>query len=242
MILLIDLGNTRLKWLEWQAGQLGAISAVSHIEGDIKQSVLNAWRVLPQPQAIYLSVVGSSTLKQLLTDIVEQLWSGLEIQEVRSTKTAYGVTNAYAKPEKLGVDRWLVLLAAQHHYSPAVCIVDCGTAITLDVLDQQGMHLGGMIMPGLNLMQQALQRGTANLTPNSEHYQRGLANDTEAAIFNGNLSAIKGFIEVGRKYDNKLLPLIVTGGDAELIVDSLKLEAIVDTKLIFKGLALFSKE
>ena len=97
-------------------------------------------------------------------------------------------------------------------------------------------------MPGLALMKQALHRGTADLNVCPDVHKLGLANDTEAAIFNGNLNAIKGFIELGLAQYNKPLQLIVTGGDAKFLADILKLDAIVDTELVFKGLALSNIE
>lgn len=238
MILLVDIGNTRLKWVQHQAGEFYQSDAITHVNKCINSELLTAWQALETPQKIYLAVVSSRIVRQAIFDVAEQLWPNVQIQEVRTQKYAKGVTNAYPKPEKLGVDRWLALLAAYHYYNAPVCVVDCGTAITLDVLDQQGMHLGGMIMPGLTMMKQALQKGTADLNICSELHKQGLANDTEAAIFNGNLTAVKGFIEFGLAQYKKPLQLIVTGGDAEFITSTLKLDAIVDIELVFKGLAL----
>lgn len=242
MILLVDIGNTRLKWAQLQAGKLCQQGAIAHQNTNIQNSLLIAWQGLQTPKKICLAVVSSKAVKQVLFDVVKQLWSNVPIQEVSTEKCTRGVSNAYPKPEKLGVDRWLAMFAAYYHYTAPVCVVDCGTAITLDVIDQQGQHLGGMIMPGLTLMQQSLKRGTADLNVCSAVHKPGLANDTEAAIFNGNLSAIKGFIEFGLSQYKKSLQLIITGGDAEFIADTLGLDAIVDTELVFKGLALSSIE
>lgn len=242
MILFVDIGNTRLKWAQLQAGKLAQIAAIMHATKSINSELLTTWQNLPPPKRIYLAVVSSKRVKQIFFDVAEQLWPNVPVQEVQTEKYALGVTNAYPKPEKLGVDRWLAVLAAYHYYTAPVCVVDCGTAITLDVVDQQGQHLGGMIMPGLTLMKQALQKGTADLNICSGVYQQGLANDTEAAIFNGNLSAIKGFIVHGLAQYKKPLQLVVTGGDAEFITEILQLDAIVDTELVFKGLALLSSE
>ena len=242
MILLVDIGNTRLKWTQQKSGKFSQTGAITHLHTHINSALLIAWQELQAPQKIYLAAVSSKTVKQVLFDVAEQLWPDVPIQEVQTEERALGVNNAYSKPEKLGVDRWLAMLAAYHCYASPVCIVDCGTAITLDVIDQQGQHLGGMIMPGLTLMKQALQSNTADLNICSEVYQPGLADDTDAAIFNGNLSAIKGFIEFGFAQHQKPLQLIITGGDAEFIADTLKLDAIVDTELVFKGLALASIE
>ncbi len=242
MMFLVDIGNTRLKWAQYETGELFQTGAITHVQYNIYVSLLAAWRDIPAPEQIYLAAVASKKIRQILCDVVEQLWPNIQIQQIYTEKFALGVTNAYLKPEKLGVDRWLALLAAYHHYTAPVCIVDCGTAITLDILDQQGMHLGGMIMPGLTLMKQSLKAGTADLNACSKLYPLGLADDTEAAIFNGNLNAVKGFIEFGLKQYKKKLQLIVCGGDAEFLVDILKLNAVVDTKLVFKGLVLFAKE
>ena len=242
MILLVDIGNTRLKWAQHQAGKLFHTGAISHVDKSVNSVLLSAWQNMQPPEKILLACVSSKMVKQALYSIVEQLWPNSQIQEIQTKKYAKGVSNAYLKPEKLGVDRWLALLAAYHHFTAPICVVDCGTAITLDVIDQQGMHLGGMIMPGLSLMKQALHRGTADLNVCSEVHKLGLANDTEAAIFNGNLNAIKGFIELGLAQYNKPLQLIVTRGVAKFLADILKLDAIVDTELVFKGLALSSIE
>ncbi len=242
MILLVDIGNTRLKWTLQQSGKFCQAGAITHGHKGINSALLSAWQGLDLPQKIYLACVSSITVKQAFFDAAEQLWPNVQIREIQTQKYAKGVSNAYSKPEKLGVDRWLVLLAAYHYYIAPVCVVDCGTAITLDVVDCQGTHLGGMIMPGLTLMKQALQNGTADLNFCLEVHKQGLANNTEAAIFNGNLNAIKGFIELGLAQYKKPLQLILTGGDAEFVADTLKLDAIVDTQLVFKGLALSSIE
>lgn len=242
MILLVDIGNTRLKWAQLHAGKLDQTGAIAHRDQSIERTLLATWKNLLPPEKIYLAVVSSKKVKQTLIDVTQQLWPHVTIAEIHTEKYALGVSNAYSKPEKLGVDRWLAMLAAYHHYPPPFCVIDFGTAITLDVVDQHGSHLGGMIMPGLSLMRHALQQGTESLNNCSEIYKLGLADDTEAAIFNGNLSAIKGFIELGCTQHNKALQLIVTGGDAEFITATLQLDAIVDTGLIFKGLTLFSGE
>ncbi len=243
MILLVDIGNTRLKWMQYQAALFSQAGAITHVNQNVKLALLASWDKMQAPQKIYLAAVSSTEISQALFDAVETRWPGTQVQEIYTEKFTYGVTNAYSRPEKLGVDRWLALLAAYHHYTPPICIVDCGTAITLDIVDQQGMHLGGMIMPGLTLLKQSLQTGTAgDLNTCAKLYQQGLANDTEGAIFNGNLNAVRGFIEFGIAQYKQPLQLIICGGDAEFIAKALKLDAILDTALVFKGLALSSGE
>ena len=241
-MLLIDIGNTRIKWAQQHADQPEKMHAIVHINQNIDNSLISAWQDLNKPDKIYLACVGPQNIKQQIVHFAERLWSAVNVQEIYTRKYAHGVCNAYPKYNKLGVDRWLALLAAYHYYNAPVCIVSCGSALTLDIVDRQGQHLGGMIMPGLNLMQQALSRGAANLNYCTKQYPLGLANNTEAAIYNGNLSAIQGFIERGLSEYKKPLQLILTGGDAGFVAANLKLEATIDAQLVLKGLALVANE
>lgn len=238
MKLLIDIGNTRLKWANYESGKIGNSGAIFHGQECINTELLNAWEGISVPDAMIIACVSSQTIKQQLISAAKARWPGIFIQEVYTEKEARGVSNAYSDHMKLGVDRWLAMLAAYHQYAAAVCIVDCGTAITLDVVNAQGQHLGGMIMPGINLMKQALYQGTADLNICSATHGLGLANNTEAAIFNGNLNSVKGFIEYGLAEFKGPVQLILTGGDADYLLETLKLEGVVENELVLKGLAL----
>lgn len=240
-MILIDIGNTRIKWAQQQAGEIGAMHAVMHIDQDYAAILLSAWQSLPIPKNIYLASVSSPLIKLQVINVAKRVWPDISLHEINTTNSALGVTNAYPNYKKLGVDRWVSIIAAYHCYRSPVCIVACGTAITLDIVDKQGQHLGGMIMPGLNLMKHALSKGTANLSFCEQEYPQGLANDTEAAIYNGNLSAIKGFIEQGLAADDQSVKLVLTGGDAEFLANALKLQASIDPALVLKGLSLLAK-
>jgi len=239
-MILIDIGNTRIKWAEQHAGKLGNMHAILHIDNNIDGLLITAWQKLSRPEKIYLACVSSVAIKLQVISVAQQLWPDISIQELRTEKHALGVSNAYPQYSKLGVDRWLSMLAAYNSYSSPVCIIAFGTAITLDIVNQQGQHLGGMIMPGLNLMKHALSKATANLSFCAQQYPQGLANDTEAAIYNGNLNAIKGFIEQGLASSELHLQLVLTGGDAKFISETLGLEAAIDEQLVLKGLALIA--
>ncbi|MCF7969990.1 MAG: type III pantothenate kinase [Methylococcaceae bacterium] len=242
MNLLIDIGNTRVKWAIQELDKLDTFAAIAHHQDDFSATLISAWRLLAMPDCIYIACVGSIEIKQLLINIIRLVWSNCPIQEIHSEKFSCGVSNGYLNPEKLGVDRWLAMLGAYEHYSAPLCIVDFGTAITLDVIDEHGWHLGGLIMPGLTLLKQSLNKGTADLSYCTEPHEQGLANSTQAAIYSGSLYAIKGFIEAGLMQCAQTTQLILTGGDALFLADILKLEAVVDTELVFKGIALLSSE
>lgn len=241
-MILVDIGNTRIKWARHHAGILEKMHAIVHIEQDITPLLLSAWQHLPRPDCIYFACVGPQGIKQLLIQLAEQIWPGVKLHETYTQKIAHGVENAYPKYTKLGVDRWLAMLAAYHYHTAPVCIVSCGSALTLDIVDEQGQHLGGMIMPGLSLMRLVLSKGTANLNNCSEHYMPGLANDTEAAIYNGCLSAIRGFIEHGLAQYHQPASVILTGGDADFLANNLNLPAVIEAQLVLQGLALVAQE
>lgn len=242
MKLLVDIGNTRLKWVQFHQGEFYQSGAIHCRKQSFKESLECAWQDIPTPQGIYLACVGSMKIKQALDNVVKKQWPDQYVEEIQTPAEANGVTNGYLKTSKLGIDRWLGFMGAYHEYKKSICVVSCGTAITLDIVDQSGLHLGGMIMPGLRLMRHALENNTEKLISFSESPLLGLANGTESAISSGNLAAIQGFITFGLAQYKAPIQLLMTGGDACSITEILQLDAMIDTELVFKGLALSSRD
>jgi len=240
MNLLVDMGNTRLKWAVTKADQIvsGKIMVNHQLN---RHDLVTTWKHLIAPQRLVIACVSNNELLELVLAVAVELWQHIEIIQVKSQAYAFGVHNAYQQPEKLGVDRWLALVAARHHYRGAACIADCGTAITVDLIDDEGRHQGGLISPGLMLMKQSLAQGTAALQLDASVYEDGLANFTEAAIYNGTLMAASGLIEQIMVKQKHSLQLILTGGDAELIARQLSCEAIIDPNLVLQGLAIVAE-
>lgn len=237
MNLVIDLGNTRLKWAVMSNGNLIKGDALNNQQLN-RHNLGNIWQSIATPRCLAISCVSANELLEQVQSVALELWPNVEITLVKSQAQAFGVVNAYQQPEKLGVDRWLALVAARHLYSLPVCIADCGTAITVDLMDAQGKHQGGLISPGLTLMKQALAHGTEALQFNQSCYDIGPANFTEAAIYNGTLFAAVGLIESVLMKQPGNTHLILTGGDAELIAQQLNIQPIVDGDLVLRGLAI----
>jgi type III pantothenate kinase len=237
--LLVDIGNTRLKWGIFKNGEI--IAGEPFVHQQIGQhELVEIWKTLSPPDKLVISCVGSTHQLELVRSVAALLWPKKEIVLPQSQANAFGVCNAYIHPQKLGVDRWLSLLAARQQYpGTAVCIVDCGTAITIDMMDADGLHQGGLISPGLTVMKKSLALATEALQFNPKNYPVGPANFTEAAIYSGTLWAGQGFIEhaLGTQ-ENRLL--IMTGGDAELIANQLAFRPIIDADLVLRGLAIIS--
>jgi type III pantothenate kinase len=250
--LLVDIGNTRLKWGVATDSQITA--GRSFVNDRLKRhELIDAWKDITPPKRLAVSCVSAKQLFELVQSVALELWSSVEIVPVKSQAQAFGVINAYQQPEKLGVDRWLSLVAVRHQYRGAACVVDCGTAITVDVIDADGHHLGGLISPGLSLMKKSLVEGTEALQFSETKYPHGrigslpiatlppflvvgLADYTEAAIYSGTLSAAIGLIEHVLSKQPKNTQLILTGGDAELIAEQLAFTPIIDPDLVLRGL------
>jgi type III pantothenate kinase len=132
-------------------------------------------------------------------------------------------------------------VAVRHFYPGPACVIDCGTAITVDVLDTYGKHQGGLISPGLMLMKKSLSLGTEQLQFSETHHAFGLARNTAAAIYSGTLLAAVGLIEhvVARQPDN--MQVILTGGDAQLVAERLVFKPVIDADIVLRGLSIILK-
>lgn len=220
MILDLDVGNTRLKWR--CVDSQGKVLARGVQSNDDEFVALP--RQLGVPQRIRVACVRDASFKVHLQARIRDSW-GLEAEFAKSMLHAAGVTSAYPQPENLGVDRWLSLLAANARGQGACCIVDAGSALTLDLLRADGQHLGGYIVPGLAMQRASLLERTAirlSELPNWEGTAPGAS--TSAAIHHGILSMTVAWLNWasepvlgagGRLY--------LTGGDAQVL--SAQLEA-----------------
>jgi type III pantothenate kinase len=233
--LLLDLGNSRLKWACTEDNQLHHGQTLSHSE--IAPTTLRAlWQDL-RPEKIAISCVGKTELLNVITAIARELWRDISIHFATTQTHAFGVTNGYLQPEKLGVDRWLALIAVRQKTNDSVCVVDCGTAITVDVLDVNGKHQGGLICAGLTLMKTALAFNTADLPLTNSPHNVGLSIETKAAIYNGTLFAACGLIERVMQDLPGNTALFLTGGDAPIIAEHTRKPLTLETDLVLQGLA-----
>ncbi|NOQ35738.1 MAG: type III pantothenate kinase [Methylococcaceae bacterium] len=240
MNLLIDIGNSRLKWALEIDGEVQQSFALWH-ETNFLEGLMNEWRLFAAPEVVAISAVSTELIKSHIIELVKKLWQNVTIVIAKSSGEAFGVKNSYPQPQKLGVDRWLCLLASHQHYQHAAWIVDCGTAITVDFINEHGTHEGGLITAGLRLMRNSLLNNTAALGFSEQATVVGLANQTDDAIFSGTVYAAAGLIEKAVASKTKA-ELILTGGDAELIARYLSIPAIIEPNLVLNGLALLIRQ
>lgn len=255
MDLLIDIGNTNLRWATWdrdrpggtQTGAgLGEVHTLRH-HGALPIDLLAAWDRLASPGQVLVSNVAGPELAAHLSRTVRSLW-GLDPSFAATRAEGFGVRIAYAEPGRLGVDRWLALIAAHRHAPGATLIVDAGTAITYDLLLADGDHLGGLILPGVRMLRETLLAGTR--IPPSEHQPEpgpadpAWARDTAAAIAGASLQAPAALAERlwGRLRDQAGTEpqLILTGGDAERLASLVGVPTRILPALVLQGLALLA--
>jgi type III pantothenate kinase len=236
MKLLLDLGNSRLKWALVSGQQWLAQGVLAHRAQGFERALQAAWAALETPQQLVIASVAAAHTLAAVQAVAQQCWPDAEQLIARSAAQHGAVHNGYQQPEKLGVDRWLSLLAAHAHYPGDCLVVDCGTAITLDVLDASGLHQGGLICPGLQSMKTALYQQTADLPLQDWGETTGLADNTAAAIDSGIVLAAIGLIETVLARQTGCCRLVLTGGDAERLASQLSVRATVDNLLVLKGL------
>lgn len=238
MQLLVDCGNSRLKWA--YAGTDGWQSqAVLHAGASLPDVARRAFANAPQPKSIWVSCVAGEAACAALAQFLTQRF-GVAPQFVRATLAAAGVRNHYTRPEQLGTDRWAALIGARALTDAACVVVDCGTAVTLDALNTSGEFVGGVIVPGLRLARESLAHATPALDVGPGAAEDCLARATADAIAAGTRYGIVGAIErIVREFESALGPLdlIVTGGDAPLFVPLLAAPARHEPDLVLKGLA-----
>jgi len=239
MRLLVDIGNSRVKWGTAQDHRIVSGEPFPSASESLEESLDGHWLSLPIPRCIYACNVAGAEAERTITEWVQKQW-GISPKFVGSVAQGYGVVNGYEIPEKLGVDRWVSLVAIREFGAQPICVADCGTALTFDVLDAQGRHLGGLIAPGLAMMKRVLVQETKGIRDVGLDHPGFLGRSTAAAVKGGVLAACAGLIEksVGKaaKELGDVPSLVLTGGDAEIIADVLDRPCQVVPDLILRGL------
>jgi type III pantothenate kinase len=239
MRLLVDIGNSRIKWNCAGGESLGSTIAVMRGIG-LPVELTQAWQSLVPPTAVWAVSVADAEFDAMLTDWVRTHW-GLRVNFVRPARSACGIATRYREPQKLGADRWLAMIGAREQ--APVCVIDCGTAMTLDVLTAQHEHVGGLIVPGLNLMRSSLVKRApgilAGLNDEINAEDRVLGLDTVSGVQQGTLRAIVGAIKhCMTDIETEFGPLarLITGGDGALIQSLLGNEYQYVPDLVLHGL------
>jgi type III pantothenate kinase len=239
MILDLDIGNTLTKWRLKDADS-------SEIRSRGAIWTREEWRPgadIPDLDVVEAVRISSVARRAVLEETVHLLDRQVGMVHVgRSTREALGVVNGYREPGRLGVDRWMGLLAG-YQLAGGSCSVDCGSAITIDFVLPGGRHLGGYILPGLRLMKESLQLGTRNVAidPDSEAEEllepgRRTVEAVNHGIYMAAVSAVNRIYSEVCDREGVALPMLVTGGDARVISRGIQVPHSVWPDMVYGGL------
>ncbi|MAS82202.1 MAG: hypothetical protein CMF45_05900 [Legionellales bacterium] len=240
MKLLLDIGNSSVNWALEKGGQLAMDGVFSYDKNTFDKNLQENLSFLQTPSNILVANVAGNKVFADLQSWVKQRWRIECWQPSVSTKFNQ-LKNSYNDIQEMGIDRWLAMIAAWEEHHTALCVVGCGTALTIDSIDLEGNHFGGYIIPGIELMQQALIMKTESINVSTnKHVSIAYAQGTQAAINNGAFFATTAMIDrvvMNLSDELKTLPkCIIFGGMAELISRLLKNEFQHESNLVLYGL------
>ncbi len=241
-MLLVDIGNSLVKWRFQTASGISAQGS-SDTQGTLSSVFDYRWRALPKPCRILVSNVAAKLVADRLTEWVTATW-GVAVELAYVSAQACGVRNGYHDPKQLGIDRWLALIAAWSRYRAAACVVDCGTAVTIDGLSMDGRHTGGLILPGVSLMHRCLAANTVALEQPHSGRLTPMARNTQDAIWCGGVYAIAACIDrVAGELDAAFgeCQVVITGGNADLVATLLQRHFEAVPGLVLDGLAVWGE-
>jgi type III pantothenate kinase len=239
IVLAIDAGNSRIKWgchdgARWLTQQWIATARVAEFKAVLAD--------VPAPQVIVISNVAGAALRE---QIQRALPAAPAARWIESTRAQCGVRSGYDDPAQLGCDRWAALIGAHRLFGVAAVVVNAGTALTVDALTGDGVFAGGVIVPGAELMREALAGNThaLKLQPGGFKFFPDATGD---AIMSGAINASCGAIERMARFlqeAGQAAPLcVLSGGGAALIAPHLNLEVKVVDNLVLEGLLTISRE
>jgi type III pantothenate kinase len=249
MILVIDVGNTRLKWAWLTSTGLSDQQAVVHrgSKPDIWTTAL--FESGQRPRRVLVSNVAGPKMAKTLTAISRGKF-GVKPEFVTASRSFHELTNGYLEPALLGADRWLAVIGAWTQARSALCVVDAGTAVKVDSVDANGNHLGGLIVPGIHMMREALLDQTSDIARAVEHSTPSmagvLANNTIGAVSRGAVFALAGMADRAAEtieQSTGVKPkLFITGGDAGMITGTMRTRGEIVPDLVLQGLAVIAAQ
>ena len=231
----LDIGNTFVKWRYGENG--GRI-----LTTELDQSLFLACCSNHSPTRVRLASVAKLQQESAISEWSRHAW-GVEVEVARTTAQAAGVSNSYDDPGRMGIDRWLAMIAAYNFHQGACCVVDCGSAITIDYVDSKGVHLGGYIMPGKRLMRQGLLSNTQRILVDGRKEGWGNCSPgigTDQSVEHGVCLLLTSLAErVSRDYRSILgdqSQLVIAGGDGAEFVAAAGIGEL-RSDLVIEGLA-----
>lgn len=234
--LLIDHGNSRIKWALTTAADMAVGQAIDYRD---EETDFSSWEKLNTVQRVLVSNSAGPKAFAYLVNRCQKQWQ-LNPEPLQAKPEQCGVINSYLEPQTLGADRWLALIAARQIYQGSLAVIDCGTAVTCDALSKEGVFLGGVISAGPKIAADALVKKAAHLDLDEMHYPGAFNTDTASAVSAGSLIFTVGGIEkVLNEFRSKLgdeIRVLMTGGWADTLAPLMDLDAAVYPDLVLQGI------
>ena len=244
-VLLMDVGNSRIKWGVLEDGEIRRTGHISQERIRSQGLQVLTTRIPRRIDEVFASNVAGTTFATRLSGVIG-MHCGCDVRFARSARRGWGVTNSYTQPRRMGVDRWVAMLGAWAEVGGACLVVDAGTAMTIDAIDDEGQHLGGQIIPGVATMANALASATSDIPAVRPAPGRGGADlgmfgrNTAAAVREGAQNAVAGAVDraIRTLQSNAHDPVVVlTGGDSSRILNALCETPLHRPHLVLQGLA-----
>ncbi|MGW8248667.1 MAG: type III pantothenate kinase [Acidiferrobacterales bacterium] len=243
MKVLFDFGNSRLKWAISDNGIQQSGLLADYDLTNLSDELDNALGEFETPQETWISSVAGEKATGELHDWLRKRWS-LEGHLIKAETEAYGVVNSYTHPAQLGSDRWAALIAVRHRYTQPATIIDCGTAVTVDLINDNRFY-GGVILPGIQLARECLVANTAQLQFKGEVDISSLAKTTSEGIQSGTLlglvGAINYIVQCQQRDEGLSSKVYLTGGNASLVRPYLDREVEVVDDLVLQGIEVIAE-
>lgn len=239
--LLIDLGNTRLKWAIREGNAIRHRGALAHGGVGLEAALETSWAALPNVRRVWVASVASLALDVEVEAIARRRFRA-ECEFLRSPAAALGIRNAYRDPERLGIDRFLGLAALHSARARAQVLASVGTALTLDAIDATGVHLGGWILPSPTLMRESIAARAARVgdAPGAVvAFADNTADGLCSGAVNAAIGAIDRFVANAAQRFGAQPAIVLAGGGADDIAPNLS-GSERRTDLVLDGLALWA--
>lgn len=242
---LLDLGNSRAKLARLEERAPVDITALDWARPDFVtalRGLLDSW---PRPGRVLVASVAPASRTDVLRECLPG-GAGVEVEWLRPPRRACGVGNHYAKPERLGIDRFLSMVAVRARTDGAGVVVGCGTALTLDAVAADGNHTAGLIAPSPAAMLDTLHHGTAIADTNPDAFRDQGDDDTSAALHAGCWAAAGALVEWFATHQRAALgaaPVWLHGGWADTLAAWLErdgFDAEVLGHAVLSGLAVWA--
>lgn len=240
MKLFVDIGNSKIKFVQFDDENFGTVSSVKYDKSSVKNTISGPMSSLSSPVKVICINVAGERVSQQFTDLCREFW-GLAPEYIVVSKSVSGVTNGYKDINQLGVDRWMAIVAAWNLVQDNVMVVDFGSALTIDLVNNQGIHQGGYLIPGDYLMTKSLLDNT-EITPEngSDKFEFHPGTSTHECIINGTGRAIIGLImdiyQSINASQQTHFQCVITGGGAVKILDHLPIPFDYQPMLVFNGM------